>query len=936
MEKIILSTNHNEKSIEWTKYAIDSFLAHNVPDVKLYVLSDIPFSYKDVTNIVMSDYEKMLGLDKFTNTTKYFDGSRFPIATFYRLAIPLINEFQENEKVIYTDADVECISPKFFTLFNHPMQGNEIVGVVDNGSKGIKQWVKDGERSLIRRLLVKYGTYERLMVHHKPILAGTILMSPRTILQNHSEYRKEIQEVINLVQNQSLLNDQAVMNIYFKCGTCSSAYNSVYGLIDPHSEAYLIHYAGSAKTRGEYPPKSIRSVMLEQNRDVEFKNDTITQKTSKGSVWDKFDYVALMAYTGYIDRCAEMRKELKRIGLWDRVHIHWDFPDVFTEKIENQIALTPWVKNLKGSFSILQSIYEILSTAYNLGCSNLLLMQDDVRFIKDIRVLEDAIKGIPHDYDLIMFDRGRANQLEENRWVELHKGLDGNKIKYVPFTFLSSDGCYAMSRRTIRKYLDVLEGMVKANKALPASDLLLNSECLGEDKKLYMALPNVAVQSIVGRKGSHCNLRTYWSRLMAAGVQQELYNMPFPVITQSNFLDLLQKKLDSQRHPSVTPITVGAFGNAFSMHKNKVIEIVDKSSQMDEKKLYDRSYIWGNGSTPQNMNALQIAYRDNAKIILGEEGFIRSVDTWCGNSSEEFKQSYAVVFDSNAYYFEATRISTVEQMLNDFNLVITPEQRVEARRLINKIVSNKVSKYNHQPIYTPKIGREGVRKVLVVDQSYGDFSVKRGMADDSTFEKMLNAAIKENPDADIIVKTHPDTLAGKKAEKKGYYQDLVEHDNIYKVTFPINPYSLMEICDKVYVCSSQFGFEALMAGKEVHVFGMPFYAGWGLTIDDQHLDRRANMRTLEEVFYIFYLMYTHWVDPDKGCETTIDFVIDKMIELREKMGKGNSKTSATKQVQRLSQRGTESRSKQKKFNEILGNAILVRENKPKRKSGWHW
>ena len=95
----------------------------------------------------------------------------------------------------------------------------------------------------------------------------------------------------------------------------------------------------------------------------------------------------------------------------------------------------------------------------------------------------------------------------------------------------------------------------------------------------------------------------------------------------------------------------------------------------------------------------------------------------------------------------------------------------------------------------------------------------------------------------------------------------------------------MELCDKVYVVSSQFGLEALMAGKEVHVFGMPFYAGWGLTIDDQHIDRRTNKRTLEELFYIFYCMYTHWVDPDKGCETTIDAVIDKMIKLREEYQK---------------------------------------------------
>ena len=88
------------------------------------------------------------------------------------------------------------------------------------------------------------------------------------------------------------------------------------------------------------------------------------------------------------------------------------------------------------------------------------------------------------------------------------------------------------------------------------------------------------------------------------------------------------------------------------------------------------------------------------------------------------------------------------------------------------------------------------------------------------------------------------------------------------------------------MCFSNMGLEALMAGKEVHTFGMPFYAGWGLTIDYKHLDRRTNNRTLEELFYIYCIMYTHWVDPDKGCETTIDAVVDKMIALRKEYKRG--------------------------------------------------
>lgn len=77
------------------------------------------------------------------------------------------------------------------------------------------------------------------------------------------------------------------------------------------------------------------------------------------------------------------------------------------------------------------------------------------------------------------------------------------------------------------------------------------------------------------------------------------------------------------------------------------------------------------------------------------------------------------------------------------------------------------------------------------------------------------------------------------------------------------------------------GFEALLARKEVHTFGMPFYAGWGLTIDAQHLDRRTNKRTLEELFYIYCCMYTNWIDFDKRCPTNMNSVIDFMIRQRD-------------------------------------------------------
>ena len=292
----------------------------------------------------------------------------------------------------------------------------------------------------------------------------------------------------------------------------------------------------------------------------------------------------------------------------------------------------------------------------------------------------------------------------------------------------------------------------------------------------------------------------------------------------------------------------------------------------------DFAFLWGNNAFYRNAATLADAVRTGATAVICEDGFLRSADTWANHDAPpRFRHGCSLVLDTLGCYCDATRESTVERMLNDRSLVLTDAQLAEARRLIGRIVGEKLTKYNHQPLAAPTVGRPGVRKVLVVDQSYGDYAIRKGWADDSTFEKMLSDAVRDNPDADVLVKTHPDTMTGR---RKGYYDGLKEEGNVLRVTAPVNPYALLEQVDEVYVCSTQFGFEALMAGKRVHVYGMPFYAGWGVTDDAQRNPRRTNRRSLEEIFYIFYVLYTHWYNPDTGKPCSIDEAMDWLVGIR--------------------------------------------------------
>lgn len=303
----------------------------------------------------------------------------------------------------------------------------------------------------------------------------------------------------------------------------------------------------------------------------------------------------------------------------------------------------------------------------------------------------------------------------------------------------------------------------------------------------------------------------------------------------------------------------------------------DNSLQLNE----NPNFFYTCGTCPNSENAeiIASALKYGKKAYIIEDCFLRSIFSVAYKNIEpKYQKSIGFTIDDLTSYYDASYSTRLEQMLNDKNIVISDEQKMRAKKCIEKIISTHLSKYNNQPIFEPQIGRKGVKKVLVVDQSYGDMSISRGWGSEEAFRLMLEQARNENPDADIIVKTHPDTISGTRG---GYYTSLAQHDNIYPMTEPINPISLIKYCDKVYVCTTQLGFEALMCGKEVHVFGMPFYAGWGLTHDRQKCERRTNTRTLEEVFYIAYIMYSYYVNPDKKCRCEIEEAMDYLLKLRE-------------------------------------------------------
>lgn len=279
--------------------------------------------------------------------------------------------------------------------------------------------------------------------------------------------------------------------------------------------------------------------------------------------------------------------------------------------------------------------------------------------------------------------------------------------------------------------------------------------------------------------------------------------------------------------------------------------------------------VFGWGYRPTANKAREYAQSRQIPYIALEDGFLRSVGLGVDNYPP-----FALIYDDVGIYYHVAQPNRLENLILATDTV-SPELLSQAERAMREIIAAQLSKYNHAPHFSGSLKRENRPVVLVLDQTFGDMAVKYGGADETTFAQMLSAAIAENPHADIYIKTHPDVLSGK---KRGYFTHAP--DNVQILAQDCNPISLLKQVDKVYCVTSQMGFEALMCGKTVCVFGAAWYAGWGLT-DDRHeiisqlkQQNRRKPRDLTQLFAAAYLQYSRYINPNTGKSGDVFDVID--------------------------------------------------------------
>lgn len=256
----------------------------------------------------------------------------------------------------------------------------------------------------------------------------------------------------------------------------------------------------------------------------------------------------------------------------------------------------------------------------------------------------------------------------------------------------------------------------------------------------------------------------------------------------------------------------------------------------------DTLLLWGMTSPP--------GFAAQNQILRMEDGFLRSVGL-----GADLTRPLSWVIDKKGLYYDATRPSELETLLATGHFSAGLCQRAAVLR--ERILELGLTKYTlpgkawHRPTTKRRVS-------LVVGQVESDASLAFGAPKVRTNLGLLQAVRTAHPDSYLVYKPHPDVVARLRATGHGEDKARDWCDEIITDS-PME--TLLEQVDDVHIITSLAGFEALLRRRPVICYGLPFYAGWGLTQDQLSCPRRGRTLSLDALVAASLILYPRYFGP---------------------------------------------------------------------------
>ena len=272
---------------------------------------------------------------------------------------------------------------------------------------------------------------------------------------------------------------------------------------------------------------------------------------------------------------------------------------------------------------------------------------------------------------------------------------------------------------------------------------------------------------------------------------------------------------------------------------------------------------WRAKLSPEALSRLE---QKRCRIVEVEDGFLRS-----RGLGADCIPPLSITVDWLGEHFDPSKPSELEKLIQEGNF---DEQMLDrAKRLIDVIVEAGIGKYEAGTEFMERPAGDR-RHILVPGQVEDDRSVQLGGCGLVSNLELLARVRDREPDAYILYKPHPDVVAG-------HRRGAIANDDCLRLADEIVAdsaiASLIDMVDEVHVNTSLAGFEALVRGKQVTTFGVPFYAGWRLTNDLGPVPtRRYAKRSIEELVAATLLIYPRYIDPVSGLPCPAEIIVSRL------------------------------------------------------------
>ena len=166
-----------------------------------------------------------------------------------------------------------------------------------------------------------------------------------------------------------------------------------------------------------------------------------------------FDQIFCISFTPYHnERITRITQQLDKVGILNSGIFQWKYTyaSIFWEKLKSVVTIQHQnVKDGKiGMFNTAFAHYEISKIAKNLGYQRILVLEEDIVFLKDINKFASLINSFPKS-DVVLFDKFTFNRNQYQNWERQPNS------GYLPFNGINfySGAFYSINSKAIDAFI---------------------------------------------------------------------------------------------------------------------------------------------------------------------------------------------------------------------------------------------------------------------------------------------------------------------------------------------------------------------------------------------------------------------------------------------------------------------------------------------------